>query len=91
MKKLCHIFTKVLVELFFITPLVASESASANKTIFKVGNKKESVTKSSFSKASGSSCKQRRKQVFASLRINSLKSIKFYEWLKNHTEALSFI
>ena len=67
MKKLCHIFTKVLVELFFITPLVASESASANKTIFKVGNKKESVTKSSFSKASGSSCKQRRKQVFASL------------------------
>ena len=93
--------------------MFASESASANKTMFKAGDKKESrtvsanvnehifeVCESAFSKAFPLNSTDRRLlRVYGraqnihqhNLRINSIKPVKCYEWIKNHTEILSFI
>ena len=101
--------------------MIASKNASVNKTMLKVGDKKESstvlanafwayfqapwniflksVTESPFSKTSGLSTKQLSQQVSEgllqgyehTLRINSFKSLGFYECTKSYTEALSLI
>ena len=61
------------------------------------------MTESAFTKTSALSYKEHRQQVSADLlqgsehtlthfkNFNSLKSVKFYEWIKDHNEALSFI